>query len=133
LRRRETIVQGFHAPPTFVVRVASKGLRQAVSLLFATLAGRFINVAAKGLMGKKCWRESMGLGREDFVGVRRTTCPSRFEVSGQAWFEGTLLSERGRRLRPPEARRANEGSKEVSALGKREGRLTITLDFTIQI
>jgi hypothetical protein len=33
----------------FFVSVASKGFSQAVSLLFATLAGGFINVAAKGL------------------------------------------------------------------------------------
>jgi hypothetical protein len=35
--------------PLFFVSVASKGLNQTVSLLFATLAGRFISVAAKGL------------------------------------------------------------------------------------
>src|SRR5260370_40722979 len=41
------------APPTprFFVSVASKGLSQTVSLLFATLAGRFISVASKGLKG----------------------------------------------------------------------------------
>ena len=33
----------------FFVSVASKGLSQAVSLLFATLAGRSISVASKGL------------------------------------------------------------------------------------
>ena len=33
----------------FFVSVASKGLSQAVSLLFATLTGRSISVAAKGL------------------------------------------------------------------------------------
>jgi hypothetical protein len=35
--------------PVFFVSVASKALRRGVSLLFATLAGRFISVAAKGL------------------------------------------------------------------------------------
>jgi hypothetical protein len=35
--------------PLFFVSVASKGLSQAVSLLFATLAGRSISVASKGL------------------------------------------------------------------------------------
>ena len=35
--------------PVFSVSVASKGLSQTVSLLFATLAGRSISVAAKGL------------------------------------------------------------------------------------
>jgi hypothetical protein len=33
----------------FFVSVAAKGLSLAVSLLFATLAGRSISVAAKGL------------------------------------------------------------------------------------
>ena len=33
----------------FFVNVASKGLSRDVSLLFATLAGRSISVAAKGL------------------------------------------------------------------------------------
>jgi hypothetical protein len=36
-------------PPVFFVSVASKGLSLAVSLLFATFAGRSISVAAKGL------------------------------------------------------------------------------------
>jgi hypothetical protein len=42
----------------FFVSVASKGLSQSVSLLFATLAGRFISVAAKGLkamVGSSQW------------------------------------------------------------------------------
>jgi hypothetical protein len=38
--------------PLFFVSVASKGFTHAVSLLFATLAGIFISVAAKGLMGE---------------------------------------------------------------------------------
>ena len=38
--------------PRFFVSVASKGLSATVSLLFATLAGRFISVADKGLMGR---------------------------------------------------------------------------------
>jgi hypothetical protein len=65
---------GKNAPtPLFFVSVASKGLSQDVSLLFATLAGRFISVAAKGLTGAECWRESNWEGQEDFGGVRRTT------------------------------------------------------------
>jgi hypothetical protein len=53
----------------FFVSVASKGVNHAVSLLFATLAGRFISVAAKGLTGVKSWRErSGGLGWEYFEG-----------------------------------------------------------------
>jgi hypothetical protein len=59
--------------PVFFVSVASKGLSCGVSLLFATLAGGFINVAAKGLTGADCWREGNGPGWEDFGGVRRTT------------------------------------------------------------
>jgi len=43
--------------PRFFVSVASMGLSQAVSLLPATLAGRSISVAAKGLMGAKCGRQ----------------------------------------------------------------------------
>src|SRR6266478_3753697 len=38
--------------PLFFVSVASKGLTPTVSLLFATLAGRSISVAAKGLTGE---------------------------------------------------------------------------------
>ena len=45
-------------PPLFFVSVASKWLSSAVSLLSATLAGRSISVAAKGLTGADCWRES---------------------------------------------------------------------------
>ena len=61
--------------PLFFVSAESKGLRDRVNPLFATLAGRFISVAAKGLMGAGCWRESNGLGWEDFGGVRRTSWP----------------------------------------------------------
>ena len=39
-------------PPRFFVSVASKGFSLLVSLLFATLAGRFISVAAKGLKAR---------------------------------------------------------------------------------
>jgi len=42
-------MRGGSAHPVFFVSVASKGLSLAVSLLFATLAGRSISVAAKGL------------------------------------------------------------------------------------
>src|SRR5260370_41792107 len=38
-------------PPRFFVSVAAKGLSWGVSLLFATLAGSFISVAAKALKG----------------------------------------------------------------------------------
>ena len=53
----------FDTLPLFFVSVASKGLSKTVSLLFATLAGSCISVAAKGLMGAKCWRGSKDLGR----------------------------------------------------------------------
>jgi hypothetical protein len=43
-------------PPEFFVSVASKGLSDAVSLLFATLVGKFISVASKGLTKADCWR-----------------------------------------------------------------------------
>jgi hypothetical protein len=44
------LVGNQHYPlPVFFVSVASKGLSPAVSLLFATLAGRSINVAVKGV------------------------------------------------------------------------------------
>jgi hypothetical protein len=46
--------------PLFFVSVAAKGVSPAVSRFFATLAGRFISVAAKGLTG---------VGWEDFGGV----------------------------------------------------------------
>ena len=59
------------------IRVAAKGLSPAASLLFATLAGESISVVAKGLTGTKCWRESNGLGWEDFGEVRRTTWRAR--------------------------------------------------------
>jgi len=42
----------------FLVSVASKGLNHGVSLLFATLAGKAISVAAKGLT----W---IGIGMSD--------------------------------------------------------------------
>ena len=42
-------VRGKGVPPVFV-SVASKGFSLATSLLFATLAGRPISVAGKGLM-----------------------------------------------------------------------------------
>src|SRR6267142_1921327 len=61
-----------HAHPLFFVSVAAKGLRDRTSLLFSTLARRSISVASKGLMKARCWRESNGLGWEDFGGVIRT-------------------------------------------------------------
>ena len=68
------------APPTplFFVSVAAKGLSSAVSLLFATLAGRSISVAAKGLMRTKCWRESNWVGAEDSEGISFIGCVANF-------------------------------------------------------
>jgi len=65
--------QGGAPIPLFFVSVASKGFSLAVSLLFATLARRFISVAAKGLTETDCWRESNWVGWRGSEGVRRTT------------------------------------------------------------
>ena len=59
--------------PVFFVSVASKRVSTAVSLLFATVTGKFISVAAKGLMRTKRWRESDGFGLE----VWKHPLPSR--------------------------------------------------------
>ena len=56
----------------FFVSVAAKGLSPAVSLLFATLAGKSISVAAKGVRGRAESEKVTGAGREDLEGVRRT-------------------------------------------------------------
>jgi len=40
--------------PLFFVSVAAKGLRNRISLLFATLARRSISVVVRGLMGAGC-------------------------------------------------------------------------------
>ncbi len=84
--------------PWFFVSVASKGFSSAVSLLFATLAGESISVAAKGLMGAGCWRESNGLGCEDFGGVRRT-----------AWAIEALGKRAGMGGRAPSSAKATAG------------------------
>src|SRR5260370_19565426 len=78
--------------PVFFVSVASKGLSQAVSLLFATLARRPISVASKGLKarvgscireGKKVmmqggeeknWKCARGSGTERTDSARRAEC-----------------------------------------------------------
>ena len=54
--------QGVRPTPGFFVSVASKGVKFSVSLLFATVAGVFISVADKGLMGARCWREDNASG-----------------------------------------------------------------------
>src|SRR5258708_4667515 len=59
-------------PPSFFVSVAVKGVSSAVSLLFATLAGKCISVASKGVRGAGCRRESDGGRYEEFEGIRRT-------------------------------------------------------------
>ena len=61
----------------FFVSVAAKGVSSTVSLLFATLAGRCISVAAKGLTRTRCWRESNWVGTEDSEGVGRTAWRAR--------------------------------------------------------
>jgi hypothetical protein len=54
------------ALPVFFVSVASKGFSQGVSLLFATLAGRFISVAGKGV-------KAMAERNPDWVGAGQWT------------------------------------------------------------
>src|SRR5216684_2671176 len=84
--------------PLFFVSVASKGLSQAVSLLFATLARRRVSVAVKGLMEAKYWRESSGSRWKDFGGVRRNTWP--IEALGKRASMGCDSFRPGRDLRP---------------------------------
>jgi hypothetical protein len=55
--------------PRYFVSVASKGLSQDVSLLFATLAGESISVADKGLTQANCLREGNFVRPNDFEGV----------------------------------------------------------------
>ena len=57
------------AHPLFFVSVAAKELSEAVSLLNATLTGRSISVAFKGLMDANCGRGGSRLGWEYFEGV----------------------------------------------------------------
>jgi hypothetical protein len=58
--------------PLFFVSVASKRLRDCVSLVFATLRGGCVSVASKGLTGAYWRRESNWIGTDGFEGVRRT-------------------------------------------------------------
>jgi hypothetical protein len=72
-------------PPLFFVSVAFKGVSFGVSLLFTTLAERFVSVAAKGVRGADCWRESNWVEWEDIEGVRRTGWRARpAEASGMS-------------------------------------------------
>jgi hypothetical protein len=63
-KTKERKVYGRKYVPLFFVSVASKGLSQAVSLLFATLARRSISVAAQGLRGEQVRREIDELARQ---------------------------------------------------------------------
>src|SRR5882672_9011703 len=80
--------------PLFFVSVASKGLTPTVSLLFATLARRSISVAAKGLTGADCWRESNCVGSEDSEEVRRTTWRAAMICTARS-FPTRLLRREG--------------------------------------
>ncbi len=62
--------------PLFFARIASKGLSQAVSLLFTTLAGRLIRVAAKGL------KAIVGTDQRTVVSERKTRKVNWRETSG---------------------------------------------------
>jgi hypothetical protein len=64
-------------PPMFFVSVASKGVRFGVSRLFATLVGKSICVACKGLTWEDCWRESNVMRWRHRGGVRSTTWRAR--------------------------------------------------------
>jgi hypothetical protein len=75
--------------PLFFVSVASKGFSPTVSLLFATLVEGTISVAAKGLTGLDCWRESDWEGWEDLGGVRRTTGGANMVCGGASFAEAT--------------------------------------------
>ena len=68
-------------PPGFFVSVASKGFSLLVSLLFATLAGRFISVAAKGL-------KAIVERNRDGVGVGQWTVVSGEKDGRREWEFG---------------------------------------------
>jgi hypothetical protein len=74
--------------PLFFVSVASKGLSQSISLLFATLAGRCISVAAKGLIRAKRRREISCVGWEDFERVRGKCAVSSGQWSARSRLNG---------------------------------------------
>jgi len=68
--------------PLFFVSIASKGLSQDVSLLFATLAGRSISVAVKGLKRVVGGPDPVGAGAVH--GAKETTGSTIGVVEGQA-------------------------------------------------
>jgi hypothetical protein len=84
--------------PLFFVSVASKGFSQGVSLLFATLAGRSISVAAEGLkaiVGSRQWtvvsREKKGgWGMGNPSGLLGT---NRGQANGRGERAARVLSE----------------------------------------
>jgi hypothetical protein len=67
--------------PMFFVSIASKGLRLAVSLLFATLAGRSISIAGKGLTGRL-------IGEKVTRMDEKTLGELEGLPDGRAWFVG---------------------------------------------
>jgi hypothetical protein len=79
--------------PLFFVSVASKEVRNRVSLLFAILAGESISVAGKGLTGAWCWREGNWVGWEEGEGGRRTA--QRGAIKGEAPTMGDANLTRG--------------------------------------
>jgi hypothetical protein len=81
------------SPPLFFVSVAFKGFILAVSLLFATLAERCINVAAKGLEAIACRDpERVGTFGPDRVGVCGLKGRRSFDEAEGQWASprGTL-------------------------------------------
>jgi hypothetical protein len=70
----------------FFVSVAFKGLCLAVSLLFATLAERYINVAAKELKAIACRDpERVGTFRPDRVGICGLRGRRSFDEAEEQW------------------------------------------------
>jgi hypothetical protein len=63
---------GVRPTPHFLVSVASKGFRLAVSLFFATLGRKSASVASKGFTDAFCWQESNWMRCDDLEGVRST-------------------------------------------------------------
>jgi hypothetical protein len=80
--------------PVFFVSVASKGVRFSVSLLFATLAGRSISVAAKGVtlrcseravVGFSLWRQDREASRGWWLTITTYVTIEYYSCQGKVW------------------------------------------------
>src|SRR5712692_6064065 len=97
--------------PLFFVSVAFKGLSHAVSLLFATLAGRSIGVAAKGLKGRGGSPDRV----PDRVGAGGISAPCLYWISDVRW---TVFSrEKNKRLKLERGRQTNRGKAGRARMG----------------